>query len=130
ADEPVMVRSSEDVAAAAAPLLRGRSRERLVIVTCDRAHRVLGCDVVSEGAADRSLVPVREVIVAALRRDGRAFALAHNHPSGDPTPSPTDIEATQRVADAASAVGLRFLDHVVVTDTTWRRITTSRQERH
>lgn len=121
-DEPVTIASSADIASATAPLLRGRDRERLVVVSCDSSHRVVACDVVSEGAMDRSLVPVREVIVAVLRRDGRAFALAHNHPSGDPTPSGSDEDTTRRVTDAAQAVGLRFLDHIIVTDTSWRRV--------
>lgn len=121
---PPKVASSADVATIASPLLRGRTRERLVLVVCDQAHRVISCDTVSEGAVDRSPVPLREIVVAALRRDGRAFALAHNHPGGDPTPSGSDVDATRRVTGAASSVGLRFLDHVVVTDTSWRRVTT------
>jgi len=118
----VTIRATPDVVAVASPLLRGRSRERLVLVICDQAHRVISCDVLSEGSADRAMFPVREVVVAALRRDGRAFALAHNHPGGDPTPSPADLAATAQVEDAAAAVGLRFLDHVVITDTGWRSI--------
>jgi DNA repair protein RadC len=116
-----------DIATAAAPLLRGRTRERLVVVVCDRAHRVLGCEVVSEGSAERALVPVRETLVAVLRRDGRAFALAHNHPSGDPTPSRDDILATEQVEQAAAAVGLRHLGHVVLTETNWRRVVGRRE---
>lgn len=122
ADPPAVIAGPADVAAVAGPVLRGRSRERLVVVVCDRAHRVLGCEVVSEGSADRALLPVREAVVAVLRRDGKAFALAHNHPSGDATPSRDDIDATVRVQRAAVAVGVRFLDHVVVTDTGWRQI--------
>jgi DNA repair protein RadC len=98
------------------------TRERLVVIVCDTANRVLHTEVVSEGSAERSLVPVREVIVAVLRRDGQAFALAHNHPAGDATPSLSDIEATVRIEAAAEAVGLRFLDHIVVTDATWSRV--------
>lgn len=122
--------TSHDVVTAVGPQLRGRARERLVVVLCDNANRVLGCDVVAEGSADRALLPVREVVVAVLRRDGKAFALAHNHPSGDPTPSDEDVEATVRVRQAADAVGLRFLDHVVVTDTDWRRVVTGREPPH
>ncbi|GAA5184958.1 DNA repair protein RadC [Rugosimonospora acidiphila] len=116
------VTSTLDLVDLAAPLLRGRTRERLVVVICDTANRVLHCEVVSEGSAERSLVPVREVIVSVLRRDGQAFALAHNHPAGDPTPSPADREATDRIEQAAGAVGLRFLDHVVLTDAGWARV--------
>jgi DNA repair protein RadC len=121
-DAPQTISGAADIAAVVAPLLRGRTRERLVVVTCDRANRVLGCDVLSEGSADRSLMPVREVMVAVLRRDGKALALAHNHPSGDPRPSRDDIDATVQVRQAAHAVGLRFIDHVVVTDTAWRPV--------
>jgi DNA repair protein RadC len=117
--------STLDLVDVVAPMLRGRTRERLVVVVCDTANRVLHCEVVSEGSAERSLVPVREVIVAVLRRDGQGFALAHNHPAGDPTPSLADIEATARVEEAATAVGLRFLDHIVLTDSTWSRVPAS-----
>jgi DNA repair protein RadC len=116
------VGSTLDLVDVVAPLLRGRSRERLVVVVCDTANRVLHCEVVSEGSAERSLVPVREVIVSVLRHDGQAFALAHNHPAGDATPSESDIDATGRIEEAACAVGLRFLDHIVLTDSGWSRV--------
>jgi DNA repair protein RadC len=119
-----LITSSADLVPVVAPLLRGRARERLVLVVCDNAGRVTSCEVISEGSAGRALVPVREVAVAVLRRDGRAFALAHNHPSGDPTPSPADVEATARVEQAARAVGIRLLDHLVVTDSGWCRVPT------
>lgn len=121
-EERVTITGSEQIVSVAAPLLRGRSRERLVVVSCDRVNRVLGCDVLSEGSADRSLMPIRESIVAVLRRDGKAFAIAHNHPSGNPIPSQNDIESTMDLSKAAQAVGLRFIEHLVVTDTSWRRV--------
>lgn len=123
--ERTVIRSTTDLLAAVTPLLKGHTRERLVLVVCDGMHRVTGCEVLTEGAADRAVVPVREIMVAVLRRDGLAFALAHNHPDGDADPSDADIEATLRVQAAAHEVGLRFLDHLVVTDTTWRRVPTT-----
>jgi DNA repair protein RadC len=119
---PVRIASSEDIAAVAAPMLHGRTRERLVVVICNRRHRVIGYEVVSEGSADRAVVAVREVLVAALRRDGLVFAVAHNHPGGDPAPSREDIHATRRLQQAAQATGLKLLGHVVVTDTGWQRV--------
>lgn len=65
---------------------------------------------------DRSLLPVRDVLNAVLRHDGRAFAVAHNHPSGDPTPSDADRKATADLAVGARTVGLRFLGHVIVAE--------------
>jgi DNA repair protein RadC len=118
-----VVASTADLLEVVAPLLRGRDRERLVLVVCDTANRVTSCEVISEGSASRAFVPVREVAVAVLRRDGSAFALAHNHPSGELTPSAADVDATRRVRAAAEAVGLRFLDHLIVTEFGWCTIT-------
>lgn len=117
-----VIGSTADVVPVVAPLLRGHPRERLALVVCDNANRVTSCEVISEGSAVRAMVPVREVAVAVLRRDGMAFALAHNHPSGELTPSAADIDSTTKVAEASRALGLRFLDHLVVTDSGWCRI--------
>jgi DNA repair protein RadC len=121
-EQPARLLGTPDIAAVAAPLLHGRTRERLVVISCDAALRVLGADAVSDGAADQTLFPLREIIVAVLRRDGTGFALAHNHPSGDATPSDEDLLATQEVAAAAVTAGLRFLDHVVVTEHGWQAV--------
>lgn len=114
--------STQDLHAIVDPLLRGRSRERLVLLVCNAIHRVIHCEVMTEGMADRATVPVREILTTVLRRDGQGFALAHNHPDGDPRPSPADIAVTQQLRFAAAKVGLTFLDHIIVTDHTWRRV--------
>jgi DNA repair protein RadC len=122
AEQPARLLGTPDIAAVAAPLLHGRTRERLVVISCDTALRVLGTDPLSDGAADQVIFPLREIIVAVLRRDGTGFALAHNHPSGDPTPSAEDLIATGEVAAAAATAGLRFLDHIVVTEASWQAV--------
>ena len=122
AERPARLRSTRDIADVAAPLLHGRARERLVVISCDAALRVLGADPVADGAADMTIFPLREIIVAVLRRDGLSFALAHNHPSGDATASPEDVAATREVAAAAATAGLRFLDHIVVTEDGWQTV--------
>jgi DNA repair protein RadC len=126
ADRPRRLRATTDIAAMAEPMLRGRDRERLIVISCDAALRVLGTDRISDGGADQALFPLREIIVAVLRRDGRSFALAHNHPSGDPEPSAEDLSATQSAAEAAAVTGLCFLDHVIVTETAWRAVPVAR----
>lgn len=109
-----VLRGPDDVAAVARRELGGLRRERVLVIVCDGANRVLRTVVVSEGSIDRSLFPVREILNAVLRHDGRAFAITHNHPSGGSEPSDADRRATREVRDAASVVGLRFLGHVVV----------------
>jgi DNA repair protein RadC len=120
--ESTAIRRPDDVAVLARRELEGVRRERLVVLVCDAANRVRRVVAVSEGSIDRSLVPVREILNAVLRHDGRAFALAHNHPSGDPEPSDSDRRATENVRDAAKVAGLRFLGHIVVTDDDWREV--------
>lgn len=116
------ISGSADVAAVAAPLLRGLRHERVVVIACDTGGTILHVAPLTDGAADESLVPVRDVLNAVLSIGGTTFAVAHNHPSGSLTPSEADIDATARLRAAADTVGLRFLDHVILTETSWARI--------
>jgi DNA repair protein RadC len=120
--DPPQLRTAEDVATIARGELANARRERLVVVVCDAANHVQRVVTVSDGALDRSVVPVREILNAVLRHDGRAFAIAHNHPSGTAEPSDADRRATDSVKAAATTVGLRFLGHVVVTANEWREV--------
>jgi len=116
------VRGSADLAGIAAPLLRGHRTERVVVIICDPAGNVLRTVRLTEGGTDRSLIPIRDVLRTVLSAGGTAFGLAHNHPSGNVTASQADRMATVRLIGAATAVDLRFLDHVIVTDAEWRRV--------
>lgn len=120
--ERARVACTADLAAVAAPLLRGHAHERLVVVVCDVRGAVLRRAVMTEGGADHTTVPVREIVSAVLTSGGALFGIAHNHPSGSLDPSEADVTATRRLAEAAETVGLRFLDHLIVTDDAWRRI--------
>lgn len=117
-----LVDSAAAIAELVSPVLVRERREKLVVVVADAANRLLRIVPVSTGGLDSSPLPVREVLHAVLRHDGRAFGLAHNHPSGDPVPSRQDREATVAVGRAADTVGLRFLDHVVIGGTSWRSV--------
>ena len=117
-----VIRGSDDVARAGAAVLRGLPRERLAVLAVDSGGRLLHTAVVALGTSDRVPVEVRDVLHAVIREDGVAFALVHNHPSGDPTPSAEDVETTRRIAVGARAAGLRLLDHVVVADDRWARV--------
>jgi DNA repair protein RadC len=122
--EPSALRRAEDVASIACAELAGLRRERVLVLVCDAQNRPRQRIALTEGSIDRSLFPIREILNAVLRHDGRAFAIAHNHPSGDPTPSDVDRLATRKLAAAAETVGLRFLDHVIVAGEGWRSVST------
>ncbi|MFI6816164.1 JAB domain-containing protein [Nonomuraea sp. NPDC050328] len=72
--------------------------------------------VLTDGAADRTPIPVRDVLSLILALGGARFAVAHNHPSSRTEPSEADVRVTARLRDAETTVGLRLLDHVIVTD--------------
>jgi DNA repair protein RadC len=129
AREPVPSRllSAADVAAVAMFEIGGASRERAIVLVCDAANHLLQVVSVSDGSIDRAFMPVREILNSVLRLDGRAFAVAHNHPSGDPSPGTDDVGTTAELCAAAQVVGLRFLDHVVVTRNEWRTVTGRRR---
>lgn len=118
--EPTHVLGTADLAAIARRHLSHLRRERVLVIACDGANRVRAVLTVADGAADHCLLPVREVLQAVLQHDAVAFGLAHNHPSGSLRPSTADVDRTRRVREAAAVVGVRFLDHVVVTASAWR----------
>ena len=97
-------------------LLRDLAKERFLTVLVDGKNRVIGEVVVSEGILTASLVHPREVFTPALRAAAAGMVLVHNHPSGDPDPSPEDHEVTRRLVAVGDLVGIRVLDHVVIGD--------------
>jgi DNA repair protein RadC len=102
-----------------APLLRGHDRERGILVALDTRHRVIAARLVSIGTAAHTFLAPREVYRDALLLGASAVVVAHNHPSGDATPSADDARITRRLADAGTTLGVDLLDHVIVGDPAW-----------
>jgi DNA repair protein RadC len=101
------------------PLLTGHDRERGVLVALDTRHRVIGTTIVSIGTAAHTFLAPREVYRDALLLGASAIVVAHNHPSGDATPSDDDRHITRRLARAGETLGVALLDHVIVGDPAW-----------
>jgi DNA repair protein RadC len=110
------IRGPADVFAHFHPSLRLAAHEQFIALLLDGRQRVLREHVVSQGTLTASLVHPREVFRPALREPAAALILVHNHPSGDPTPSPEDREVTERLVRAGDLLGVRVLDHVVVAE--------------
>ena len=89
-------------------------REVFLVLLLDGRNRLLGELRISEGTLTAALVHPREVFAPAIRLAAAAIVLIHNHPSGDPTPSPEDVALTDRLRRAGELIGIRVLDHVVV----------------
>ena len=96
--------------------MRDAVKERFLAVHLNAKNRVLGESLVSEGILTASLVHPREVFEPAIRVAAAGVVLIHNHPSGDPEPSPEDLEVTRRLVAVGEIVGIRIFDHIVIGD--------------
>jgi DNA repair protein RadC len=94
--------------------LRDAPQEQVAVVMLDVRKRFLGDRMVTLGVLDSSLAHPREVFAAAIRDRASSILLVHNHPSGDPTPSPDDLAITKQLVGAGKLVGIPLLDHVIV----------------
>ena len=110
------VRSSEDLAHYARSIYATLDvdKEHFTIIATNNKNRVNGFKVVSTGSLTASLVHPREVWRSALHLCAAAVLFVHNHPSGDPAPSPEDIDITKRLKETADLLGIRILDHVIL----------------
>ncbi len=108
-----------DVAPAVVSLLREEAVEVFVMLCLSTKHRVLGYYEVSRGTLDATLVHPREVFKVALLANAAAILVAHNHPSGDPSPTADDLAVTRRLVGAGELLGIHLLDHIVVGDDRW-----------
>ena len=109
-----VVRGMTDLEPHLRGLLQGRNKEVFVVVLLDAKNRPLRTERVSEGCLTWSVVHPREVFGPAVREGAGAVIVAHNHPSGDPTPSAQDVEVTSRLARVGEMLGIPLLDHIVV----------------
>jgi DNA repair protein RadC len=107
------VRCAEDLVRAV-PNLADLPEERLIVILLDGQHQIVAVETVTTGSGAFTIVDPAQILRLVLAFRAPAFALAHNHPSGDPTPSWQDLEVTRKTTRAADAVGVRLLDHVIV----------------
>lgn len=96
--------------------LRHEEQEVVICMMSDVKEHFLGDKVLTRGTATGSLVTPREIYMEALRRHAVSLILVHNHPSGDPTPSPDDMQITARIYQAGELLGIHLLDHIIIGD--------------
>jgi DNA repair protein RadC len=112
----VPLRSPHDAAAYLLPTFGARAVEQFGIVLLDSKHRVLRTTVVASGTLNSTIVHPRDVFREAMLGAAAAIVLFHNHPSGDPSPSPDDVELTRRLRAAGVLMGIEVVDHIVLGD--------------
>lgn len=113
-----VLKSTGEAAAYFSAKLKGLPEEEVHVAFVNAKNAVTATECLQRGTVDQSVVYVRKVIERALAQKASGFILAHNHPSGDPTPSAHDREITQALKAAAATVGVRFLDHLTICETT------------
>ena len=110
---PNKVRQPAEVAAQCGELSRA-GQELFIVLDLDTKNRIIDKRLVSMGLLDASLVHPREVFRGAIANSAAAVILAHNHPSGDTTPSAEDLSVTRQLVEAGRILGIRVLDHVII----------------
>ncbi len=111
-----VLRDSAAAAGALRPFFAGLDREQFLICCLDAKNASIGVNIVSIGSLTLSIVHVREVFKSAILLNAAAIIAAHNHPSGDPTPSTEDRTLTTRLREAGELLGIRLLDHLILGD--------------
>ncbi len=114
AGERPLISGAADAVRALGGRLDDQPDERLLVVLLDTRHRVIRVEQVAQGSVNRVAARMADVFRAAVREGSPTIILAHNHPSGDPTPSRGDLELTYKAARAGDLLSIKVLDHVVV----------------
>jgi DNA repair protein RadC len=89
-------------------------QEHLRLILLDTRNRVLSTPTIYIGSLNTSVIRIGELFRAAIKENAAAFIIVHNHPSGDPSPSPEDINVTRQVAQSGKLLDIDLLDHIVI----------------
>jgi len=109
-----LIKTSGDAVRIYGPEMKHLKKEHLKAVLLDSRCRLIKDETVSIGSLDANIVHPREVYRLALLESASYVMLMHNHPSGDPTPTREDIEATRKLSAAGNAIGIPLIDHLVI----------------
>ena len=113
-EQRVQIKSPSDVAALLMLEMSHLDQEHLRTVLLDTKNRVQVINTVYVGSLNASLIRVGEIFKEALKRNSAALIVVHNHPSGDPTPSPEDVLVTREMVSAGKLLDVEVLDHLVI----------------
>ena len=113
-EDRFLVRSPSDVAQLLMSEMAHLQQEHFQVLYLDTRNRLLGSETVYVGSLNASHIRVAEVFRDAVKRNCAAIIVAHNHPSGDPTPSPEDVEVTRQLVAAGNLLDIEVLDHLII----------------
>lgn len=115
-DSRSAIRNPQDAVDCVMPFLRDEPQENFMAIFLNTKNEILKTRIITTGTLDSSLITPRELFREAMSMNSAAVIVAHNHPSGDPTPSREDIAITKRLCQAGEMVGIEVLDHLIIGD--------------
>lgn len=113
-DDRLVVRSPSDVAQLLMAEMAHLDQENFRVLYLDTRNHLLGSETIYVGSLNASHIRVAEVFRDAIKRNCAAVIVAHNHPSGDPSPSPEDVEVTRQLVAAGQLLNIELLDHLII----------------
>lgn len=113
-EETPIIRRPEDTLPILAAELSELAYERFIALALSTKNHVIAVLPVSNGSLNASIVHPRELFQRAILSNCASLILAHNHPSGDPTPSPDDVSLTRKLVDAGTLLDISVIDHVIL----------------
>lgn len=108
------INTPSDIADIMRPILKNEEQESFYVLTCNARLIVTKIFQATKGLADRTPIHAREVFREAILQNSARVVLAHNHPTGDPSPSPEDVTTTNKLVEAGKIVGITVLDHIII----------------
>ena len=115
-EERPKVSSPSDLAVILLPEMAHLEREHFVVICLDTRNNVIHKQDLYVGSLNATHIRVAEVFQEPIRRNAAAVIVAHNHPSGDPSPSREDLNVTKQIREAGEMLGIELLDHLVIGD--------------
>ncbi len=115
-NERFTIRSPKDAASYLMPDMVSLQQEHFVVLFLNVKNQILHKQTIFIGSLNASIVHPREIFREAVKRSAASIICAHNHPSGNPTPSAEDIDVTKRLLEAGKLMGIELLDHVIIGD--------------
>ena len=97
-------------------------QEQIRVMLLDSAQRVIAIPTIYIGTVNAAMLRVAELFKEAINRNSPAIVVVHNHPAGDPTPSPEDIRLTKRLVEAGKLLDIILLDHIIIGGSEWRSL--------
>jgi len=115
-EQPEKICSPVDLVDFLSPMIAGLKQECFIVVMLNTRSMVIGLKKVSLGTVDSAVVHPREVFRPAIKASAKAVILAHNHPSGDPSPSREDLKITEKLVKTGEIIGIQVVDHLILGD--------------